>query len=60
LTISAFWGDSAEHRYRLEPVEKATPESLSERGWALALLDGVPFSEGWKEENMDHQKLCQN
>jgi DNA-directed RNA polymerase specialized sigma24 family protein len=33
--------DSAEHRYRLEPVEKATPESLFERGWALTLLDGV-------------------
>lgn len=33
--------DSAEHRYRLEPAEKATPESLFERGWALTLLDGV-------------------
>ena len=33
--------DTAEHRYRLEPVEKATPESLFERGWALTLLDGV-------------------
>jgi RNA polymerase sigma factor (sigma-70 family) len=33
--------DSAEHRYRLEPAEKATPESLFERGWALTLLEGV-------------------
>jgi RNA polymerase sigma factor (sigma-70 family) len=33
--------DTAEHRYRLEPVEKATPESLFERGWALTLLEGV-------------------
>ena len=33
--------DSAEDRYRLEPAEKATPESLFERGWALTLLDGV-------------------
>jgi RNA polymerase sigma-70 factor (ECF subfamily) len=33
--------DSAEHRYRLEPAEKTTPESLFERGWALTLLDGV-------------------
>ena len=33
--------DSAEHRYRLEPVETATPESLFERGWALTLLEGV-------------------
>ena len=33
--------DSAEHRYRLEPAEKATPESLFERGWAVTLLEGV-------------------
>lgn len=33
--------DSAEHRYRLEPAEKATPESLFERGWAITLLEGV-------------------
>ena len=33
--------DSAESRYRLEPVEKATPESLFERRWALTLLEGV-------------------
>lgn len=33
--------DSAEHRYLLEPVERATPESLFERGWALTLLEGV-------------------
>jgi RNA polymerase sigma-70 factor (ECF subfamily) len=33
--------DFAEHRYRLEPAEKATPESLFERGWALTLLEGV-------------------
>jgi RNA polymerase sigma-70 factor (ECF subfamily) len=32
---------SAEHRYQLEPVERATPESLFERGWALSLLDDV-------------------
>jgi RNA polymerase sigma-70 factor (ECF subfamily) len=33
--------DSAEHRYQLEPAENATPESLFEQGWAVALLDGV-------------------
>ena len=33
--------DSAERRYGLEPVEKATPESLFERRWALTLLDAV-------------------
>jgi RNA polymerase sigma-70 factor (ECF subfamily) len=33
--------DSAERRYGLEPIEKATPESLFERRWALTLLDSV-------------------
>jgi RNA polymerase sigma factor (sigma-70 family) len=33
--------DSAEQRYQLEPVEKTTPESLFERGWALSLLNDV-------------------
>ncbi|MGA2244544.1 MAG: sigma factor [Verrucomicrobiota bacterium] len=33
--------DSAERRYELEPVQNATPESLFERGWALALLNDV-------------------
>jgi RNA polymerase sigma factor (sigma-70 family) len=33
--------DSAEGRYQLEPVEKATPESLYERSWAVTLLDSV-------------------
>jgi RNA polymerase sigma-70 factor (ECF subfamily) len=33
--------DSAERRYGLETVEKATPGSLFERRWALTLLDTV-------------------
>jgi RNA polymerase sigma-70 factor (ECF subfamily) len=33
--------DFAEHLYRLEPVEMATPESLFEKGWAVTLLEGV-------------------
>ena len=33
--------DSAEQRYRLEPVEQMTPEILFERGWALALLNDI-------------------
>ena len=33
--------ESAEQRYRLEPAEQATPESLFERGWVLTLLEGV-------------------
>lgn len=33
--------DSAERRYRLEPADKSTPETLFERGWALSLLNDV-------------------
>jgi RNA polymerase sigma factor (sigma-70 family) len=33
--------DSAEERYRLEPVEEMTPETLFERRWALTLLNDV-------------------
>ena len=40
-TILSLNDDSSERRYRLEPAEKATPESLFERVWALTLLDGV-------------------
>jgi RNA polymerase sigma-70 factor (ECF subfamily) len=40
-TLLSLNDDSAENRYRLEPAEKATPESLFERGWALTLLEGV-------------------
>ena len=31
----------AEERYRLEPPDKNTPESLYERGWALSMLNDV-------------------
>ncbi len=33
--------DTAEQRYRLEPADRNTPETLFERGWALALLNDV-------------------
>jgi DNA-directed RNA polymerase specialized sigma24 family protein len=33
--------DTAEGRYRLEPADKRTPETLYERRWALSLLDRV-------------------
>ena len=33
--------DEAEGRYRFEPVDQATPETLYERRWALTLLDRV-------------------
>jgi RNA polymerase sigma factor (sigma-70 family) len=32
---------SAEQRYQLEPADTSTPETLFERGWALALLNDV-------------------
>ncbi len=37
--IVSFEAQSAEARYRLEPVDALTPEKLFERRWALALLD---------------------
>jgi RNA polymerase sigma-70 factor (ECF subfamily) len=40
-TILSLDDDTAERRYQLEPAETATPESLFERGWALALLNDV-------------------
>ncbi len=40
-TILSLNDDTAESRYRLEPVEQTTPESLFERRWALTLLEGV-------------------
>ena len=51
--------DSAEQRYRLEPVETSTPETLFERGWALALLDDVlarlerEYGRGGKQELLE-------
>jgi RNA polymerase sigma-70 factor (ECF subfamily) len=40
-TVLSLNDDTAEHRYQLEPIEKRTPESLFERGWALSLLNSV-------------------
>ena len=33
--------DDAEQRYRVEPIEPATPETLYERRWALTLIERV-------------------
>ena len=33
--------EEAEHRYRIEPVDSATPETLYERRWALTVIDRV-------------------
>jgi len=38
---------SAENRYRLEPAEKGTPESLFERGWGLTLIRLTRGSRRW-------------
>jgi hypothetical protein len=38
---AALDGLAAEERYRIEPADGLTPESLYERRWALALLDRV-------------------
>jgi RNA polymerase sigma-70 factor (ECF subfamily) len=34
-------GETAERRYLLEPTDKATPETIFERRWALTVLDRV-------------------
>ncbi len=41
LPLVALDGLAAEERYRIEPADGLTPESLYERRWALALLDRV-------------------
>src|SRR4030095_11902802 len=33
--------DEAEGRYRIEPAESSTPETLFERRWALTVIDSV-------------------
>jgi RNA polymerase sigma-70 factor (ECF subfamily) len=49
----------AETRYRLEPVETATPESIFERNRALALLDGM-FAQLRGEFNSPYHKNFQS
>ena len=38
VKIISFDGADAEERYRLEPVDHATPETIYERGWAQTVL----------------------
>jgi len=40
-TILSLSFDDAEGRYRLEPAEPATPQTLYERRWALTVIDRV-------------------
>ena len=56
--------DAAEDRYRGEPVESATPETLYERRWALTVIERVlaHLREGWAEAGkaaeFDALKAC--
>ena len=56
--------DDAEGRYRVEPVEPSTPESLYERRWALTVIDRVlaRLREEWDEAGraaeFDALKAC--
>jgi RNA polymerase sigma-70 factor (ECF subfamily) len=49
--------DSAESRYRLEPADRGTPETLYARHWALTLLDRV--QELLRQEAIDAGKAGQ-
>jgi RNA polymerase sigma-70 factor (ECF subfamily) len=40
-SVFSFDAQTAEQRYRLEPVDELSPDRLFERQWALALLDQV-------------------
>jgi DNA-directed RNA polymerase specialized sigma24 family protein len=56
--------DDAEGRYRVEPVDPATPESLYERRWALTVIDRVlgqlrdEWAEGGRAAEFDMLKAC--
>jgi RNA polymerase sigma-70 factor (ECF subfamily) len=39
VTVLSLESDEAEGRYRAEPTEPATPETLYERRWALVVVD---------------------
>jgi DNA-directed RNA polymerase specialized sigma24 family protein len=56
--------DDAEGRYRIEPAESATPETLYERQWALTVIDRVmsDLRREWeasrREAEFDELKSC--
>jgi DNA-directed RNA polymerase specialized sigma24 family protein len=64
LTFLPLAFDDAEGRYRVEPAESATPESLYERRWALTVIDRVLASlrREWeadgREAEFDELKSC--
>lgn len=64
LTFLPLTFDNAEGRYRIEPAESATPETLFERRWALTVIDGVlrQLRREWegdgREAEFDELKSC--
>jgi RNA polymerase sigma-70 factor (ECF subfamily) len=49
--------ETAEGRYRLEPIETTTPETIFERRWALTLLDRVVRRLGDEYADSDRTRL---
>jgi RNA polymerase sigma-70 factor (ECF subfamily) len=64
LRIISLDAQTAETRFRYEPVETATPETIFERNWALALLETVfqrlqeEYELAGKGELFQHLKFC--
>ena len=64
LQVISLDAASAETRFRLEPVESATAESIFEQNWALALLNQVylelqrEFAGGGRGELFEQLKFC--
>jgi RNA polymerase sigma factor (sigma-70 family) len=64
LKIIPLEAECAETRYRLEPVETATAESIFEQNWALALLEEVfqqlrrEYESAGKGNFFDQLKFC--
>ena len=56
--------DDAEGRYRIEPAEPATPQTLYERRWALTVIEGVlaDLRKQWRSagrvSEFDELKAC--
>jgi RNA polymerase sigma factor (sigma-70 family) len=56
--------ETAEERYKFEPVDHMTPENIFERRWALTLLDQVmarlrdEYATGGKAELFDRLRPC--
>jgi DNA-directed RNA polymerase specialized sigma24 family protein len=64
LTFLPLAFDEAEGRYRIEPAESSTPETLFERRWALTVIDRVlgELRREWeadgREAEFDELKSC--